>query len=253
MPKARQPPNDKQVEYLPRRALAVAAERNVDIFAEPCSERDVPPAPEVGHASRHIRIVEVFQKLKAEHFAHAYRHIGVAREVEINLEHKRKSAQPRRKHRRVFHDLDRVPQRADIVCQKHFFAKTYAESLHPLRKLFRRAVSVFKLLRHALITHDGSRDKLRKHRDVSREVDDVFLHLRVVAVNVYRIGHRLERVERNAYRKRKFQKLNVKSEYVVDIRQEEVEILEKSEYSEVQDNGNHKHRFCRALLAFCPI
>ena len=87
----------------------------------------------------------------------------------------------------MLHDLDRVPQRADIVRQQNFFPETYAETGNALRESFGGSFSVFELIRNVLITDDRSRDELREHRDVSREVDDVLLHLRRPSVNVDRV------------------------------------------------------------------
>ena len=116
----------------------------------------------------------------------------------------------------------------------------------------RRAVSVFKLLRHVLITHDGSRDKLRKHRDVSREVDDVFLHLCVVAVNVYRIGHRLERVEGNADRQREPERGDAYAGNAAERRGEQIEVFEENEQREV-DNGIDRQNGPRFFIVGQPI
>ncbi len=86
VPEAGQEPHDQQVEDLSARALAVAAQGDVYILSEPCAQRDMPASPEFGDALGNIRIVEVLEELKAQHISQSARHVGVAGEVEIDLE-----------------------------------------------------------------------------------------------------------------------------------------------------------------------
>ena len=86
VPKAGQKPNDGKVEECSRLAHAVAAQRNIYVFTEPGRKGNVPSSPKIGNAFCDIRIVEVFDKLKAEHSAQADRHIRIARKVEIDME-----------------------------------------------------------------------------------------------------------------------------------------------------------------------
>ena len=45
----------------------------------------MPSAPEFRDACGYVRIVEIFEKMEAEHTAKADGHIGIAREIVINL------------------------------------------------------------------------------------------------------------------------------------------------------------------------
>ena len=54
----------------------------------------MPPPPELGHRAGDIRVVEVAHKLKAQHPPQAHRHVGVAGEVEIDLEGEGQHPQP---------------------------------------------------------------------------------------------------------------------------------------------------------------
>ena len=53
------------------------------------------------------------------------------------------------------------------------------------------------------ISDDRSRYELREERDEHQEVYEGLLRLDIAFVNIERIGHRLECIERNAYRQRK--------------------------------------------------
>ena len=64
----------------------VAAERHVQIIAEPRRQRDVPSAPELLHALGDIRPPEILRKAEAEHASQTNRHVGVAGEIEVDLQ-----------------------------------------------------------------------------------------------------------------------------------------------------------------------
>src|SRR3989442_14821612 len=69
--------------------------RSVKVIPQKRAERNVPAPPEVRDAVRAIRRVEVFHELKAEHPAEADGHVGVAAEIEIDLESVSNDAEPR--------------------------------------------------------------------------------------------------------------------------------------------------------------
>ena len=74
------------VRRLPRRAAAVAAQRNVEVVAQEAAERHVPAAPEVAHRQGAVGRVEVERDAQAEHQRQADRHVGIAGEVEVDLQ-----------------------------------------------------------------------------------------------------------------------------------------------------------------------
>ena len=61
-------------------------QRQEDIVAEPERQGHVPAAPELGDALRHIGGVEVLGKAETQHARQADGHVGIAREVKIDLE-----------------------------------------------------------------------------------------------------------------------------------------------------------------------
>ena len=79
--------------HAPRRH-AVAAERDVEVVAEPGRQRDVPAPPELGEALRDVRVVEVLEEAEPEHPAEPDRHVRVAGEVEVDLERVAERAEP---------------------------------------------------------------------------------------------------------------------------------------------------------------
>ena len=97
MPKARQHPDDEYVEKPAGFGYTVAAERNIHIIPEPRAKRHMPAAPKFRNAPRNVRVIEVFEEIKAEDFAESDRHIAVTREVEINVQRKRNRVKPKEK------------------------------------------------------------------------------------------------------------------------------------------------------------
>ena len=102
-------------DVAPPLALPVAAERDVEVVAQPGRERDVPAPPELRRARGAVRTVEVPGQLDAEDAREAERHVGVRAEVEVDLEAEADRAGPRvdeaelRRRREVMVDVARDP------------------------------------------------------------------------------------------------------------------------------------------------
>src|SRR5262249_910718 len=66
-------------------AAAAAAERNVEIIAQPTRQADVPAPPEVTGTGGEVRTIEVEHQLETEQPGGAASNIGVSGEVAVNL------------------------------------------------------------------------------------------------------------------------------------------------------------------------
>ncbi len=64
VPDAGEQLHHEQVEDLPLQALAVAAQRDIDVLAEPAGKGHVPAPPELGDGAGNIGEVEVLGKSK---------------------------------------------------------------------------------------------------------------------------------------------------------------------------------------------
>lgn len=71
MPQAACEKHNDLVQILAELALAVAAQGDIQIIAEPVGKADVPAPPQIGEAVRSQRAVEIFHQANAEHFARA--------------------------------------------------------------------------------------------------------------------------------------------------------------------------------------
>src|SRR5271165_266953 len=77
-----------------RRRDAIAAQRDVEILADPGGKRDVPAAPELGDAAGDVRHVEVLPQTETEHAGDTDCHVGISREVEVDLEREAENSTP---------------------------------------------------------------------------------------------------------------------------------------------------------------
>ena len=98
-------------------AAPVAAERDVEVVAEPSRQRHMPPPPEVRDGRRGVRPIEILGELEAEDAAESDRHVGIPGEVEIELDGVRQRAEPRVDRRQLarVQGEDTVDDRGDAV------------------------------------------------------------------------------------------------------------------------------------------
>ena len=61
----------------------------------------MPAPPEIGHAVRNIGVIEVLHEPEAEHASETARHVGIAREVEIDLKRITEYSDPRCKYAHI--------------------------------------------------------------------------------------------------------------------------------------------------------
>ena len=75
-------------------AVTIAAERNVEIVAQPRRQRDVPAPPEIGEADRRVRKAEVVRHREAQAHRRADRRRRIAGEVAEDLAAERERRDP---------------------------------------------------------------------------------------------------------------------------------------------------------------
>ena len=115
VPEAREHERRHDVRELAAEAFARAAQRDVDVVAEPRGQRDVPAAPEVLGAARQVRMVEIDHQLEAEPARRAARDIAVGREVRVDLDREREDARPQDLEGRRLEREDLVGDQPDVV------------------------------------------------------------------------------------------------------------------------------------------
>ena len=85
MPEPAEQHRQHDVDVGAKAALAVAAQGDVEIVAEPARERHVPASPKLAQRRRCVRPIEVLRQAKAEQQGNSDRHVGVAAEVSVDL------------------------------------------------------------------------------------------------------------------------------------------------------------------------
>lgn len=94
VPEAGEKPHDREREHRAGIAVSAAAERDVDIVAKPCAERDVPAAVELAHRARGVGQVKVARYRQREHLPEAHRHKRIAGKVKVELQAVAHRAEP---------------------------------------------------------------------------------------------------------------------------------------------------------------
>ena len=215
VPETGERPDDEEVEHRARLGALTPAEGDVDIVAEEGAEGDVPAPPELRYGLGEVGVVEVFQVVQSEHPAHAYGHVGVGGEVEVDLHHEGRDAHPGaegrearergevlRKERgvggRVRRQQQLISQRAAGIGEQGLFRQSDGEAADAGQDV--PAVSLDKeLVRDGLVAHYRPRHALVEERSVEQDVQTARLRLGIAAVDVHDVGEQLEGVKGDAY------------------------------------------------------
>lgn len=200
MPDAREQPDDEEVENPARLLYAAAAERNVHVIAKPGAQRNMPAPPKVRYGARDVGIIEVLLKVESKQPSEPDCHVGIAREVEVDLQRVAEHAVPGGQHGKsaARHAEEIVRNHAHIVGKQHLFTKADHKAPQSVGKVIRRDRTGGNLRVHGVVAHNRARDELREHCNIERQIKDALLRRRCLAVHVDGIGHNLEREKRNA-------------------------------------------------------
>ena len=229
-----------QVDVRALLALPAAAEGDVQVVPQPGAEGQVPAAPELGDRRADVRVVEVLGEPEPDHQGQADRHVGVAGEVEEQLERVGDRAQPGVPHRRVRQRERRVDERRDRVGDQHLLAEARHEPADSAAELLLGVGAVPELLGDHVVADDRAGDELGEQRDERREVDEVPGRAAGPPVDVDQVRHRLEDEERQADRQddpRPGERLQPhRAEQRVEAVDPEVGVLEVAQRAEVADH-----------------
>ena len=255
VPDAGEQLHHEQVEDLPLQALAVAAQRDIDILAEPAGKGHVPAPPELGDGAGDIGEVEVLGEIKAQHLAHTDGHHGVTGKIKVELERIGDDTQPDQRRgrigqahkgggRAVGNADDVCPERADGIRQQDLFCQTEGKQGHAFLDLLQAVTMLVnvQLGRDIPILDDGARDKLGEHDNISAEVDDVVLSLYLPAVDINGVGKGLEGIKADAQRQDADALNGRKSgaQQAVDAAQDKVCVLEVEQHPQAADERHQQ-------------
>ena len=249
VPQSAQEHRDHQVRVGTETALSVAAQRDVEIILQPRGERDVPPAPKLGNRGRLVGRVEVDVEPEAQEERQPDGHVGIAREVAIDLQgvaidaHQVLEAGIER--RRVEHTVNEIE--TDIVRDHRLLHQATEDEEKSLAKRLAGHQRIAVDLRDEIACpHDRSRHQLGEKGDVEEVIDPSAERLDPPPVDVDHVADALEGEERDADGQEDVPRLELEVEQppgaeieaqVVEHQrqrsQQEVEILEVGQHAEV--------------------
>ena len=197
----------------------------------------MPPPPEFRRVFRHQRVVEVFEEAEAEHPTEADRHVGVAREVEIELEGEEHGSGPAGEQGDVREAVEGVDDRRAGVGDQGFLGKSLGEAEKAVVELGRRNRAGVQLSLDVLVAHDGSRDQLGEEGNVEQETEEGLLHVGVLPVHVDHVGHGLEGEKADADGHGYRDDGDRDAEHRVHRLRQKAEVFIKSQHPEVRNDG----------------
>ena len=158
----------------------------------------MPAAPEISNALGQIRRIEVLQELEAQHAPEPHRHVGVAAEVEVDLEGIRQHADPGVESTRVRgieHGVRDVPAG---VCQQDFLGEAENEKGDARGEALESVLAEGQLCGEGLVANDRPGHQVGEQGHERREIGEGLGGRRVAAIKVNDVGQRVEGVERDA-------------------------------------------------------
>ena len=221
----------------------VAAERDVEVVAQEGRQRHVPAPPEFDDVGGFVGRVEVDRQDDAEHARGADGHVGIAGEVEVELQRVGERAAPGlEKAERIARGgsvEDGCGVLGDAVGKDGFLEQAEGEDAeadgHVLRARGERA-GLHELRQHVAVMDDGAGDELREEGDEERVVGEA-VFARLALVRVDQIGDLLEGEEGDGQRQDDGVEVEVGSGEGVEAADGEVGVFEVAEQGEVEEDA----------------
>ena len=125
-----------------------AAERYIDVIAEPSGQRYMPASPKLRYVTGEIRIVEVTHQFDSKEFSRADGNIRIAGEIAVDLERKENGCkQQSRAGLGVVCCPDLVHVRRAVVGYHYFLEQAPEDLAHSIGRLVVREFAVLQKLR----------------------------------------------------------------------------------------------------------
>ena len=113
------------------------------------------------------RIIKGFLVTESQNAPQADRHVGICREIEIDLHLEDRAGKPARRHGCVRFRQDRE-HFAQNVRNQNLFAKAQRKASHPAGKVVQRRLSCQKFIFNVGVLYDRACNKLRKAGDIEQ-------------------------------------------------------------------------------------
>ena len=163
----------------------------------------MPSSPKFRHTAGNIRVVEVFLVVEAGHQAHADGHVRVGGEVQIDLQRVCQSSEPGGENchsgKRALGQQNGIRQRSARVCKQSLLSKSDGKSGYSRKKIL--CISFYiQFSGYRLKPDDRSCNTLMEQSRIEQNIQITLSRFRILSVHINNICHKLECIERDAYR-----------------------------------------------------
>ena len=199
-------------------------------------------------------MIEVLEVVEAHHAPQTDGHVGVGREVKVDLQRVEDHAQPpaseglrdevarSRGNEGVGHGCARIGE-DDLLAEAH------AKAADAGVDVARRSVALVNLVGDRLVAHDGAGDALVEERAVQQQLPVGALRLHLAAVDVSHVAEQLEGIERDADGQHDLGKLRGEAEDALRDAKQEASVLEVAQQAQ-QDDAFYDERDALSCLGF---
>ena len=240
MPEAAEEKDEEQIQECPDCSLSAAAERDVEVVAEPARQGDMPSPPEFADRAGDIRVVEVFREMKTKESAYANGHVRIAGEIKVDLQGVAERGQPGERGGEfpAGQGKDLVGDQGQGVGQQHLFAKPQDKALGSFGKPLDAAVAGMQIVGYLGIAQDGAGQDHREKGKIEGEIERILGRLDLSPGDVNQVGNGLEGDKGDADRpvnggKGQFWELE-RQQQGVEVVGNKVCILEKGEHCDIE-------------------
>jgi hypothetical protein len=203
-------------------------------------------------------VVEVLVEPDAEHVGQADRHVGVAREVEVDLERVAGHGQPREPGVQLGRRdaQDRVGHGGELVGDQQLLRQAAEEATDPVGELVDGERPRLHRPDDVGVADDGPGDQVGEEHDVERQVERVPLVPDRPAIDVAQIRDRVEGQERDPQRQRDQAQLDRRhpepSQDRAEVVDEEVAVFEVDQEKEIRRDPRPEQELLEALASHAP-
>ena len=244
MPQATQQHRRHQCGVGARLAVAVAAQRDVEIVAQPCRQGDVPASPEIGKSDRRIGKAEVVRHRETQAQRRADRGGRVTGKIAEDLAAESERRDPRiQRARNLVAVVDHLRGCGQKTVGEHdLLEQAERHQRQSETQHIRAGAARLRELRHQFSrAHDRPSNQMREEGHEQRIVEEVGCRLGAAQIHIERVGHRCKGVERDADRQhdiecRRFIGDAQRRHEVAEIGEQESAVFEIAEHAQVGDN-----------------
>ena len=208
----------------------------------------MPPPPEFRDAFRKVGIVEVFNKVEPEDPPQPDGHIGIAGEIEIDLQRKGDGVHPAEQYGLLSGRAENRRELSKLVGQQDFLAQSDEKPPDAAGRVLPCGDAAVQLPGNVRVADNRPRNQLGKQRHIRAEIDRISLGRGVSPVYIHHIADALEGVEADADGQRQMQQRQAQTGDGGDIGDEKVGVFEHAQQRHAGHHGQNQPESPRSTL-----